>query len=210
MRKVASLCLSTILLAAHLACSDDPVTASFAVQLKWMPAVTPCDFKSTIGANMDAVLDIGGHNRCELDVDPSTLVVSGECDEITIGIIRPLGLEYSWTEADLAETAHLAYLIGMADLRKETLASDTTEVEVNLTGDGVSSALLDEEQEALDLPDVAPGVDDCRNIVDEKEKDFCRAKAWGKDQITERGINFDKDGDDQSNLQEACNDTLWE
>ena len=57
-------------------------------------ALSSCVQHDTIGSDLVAILEIQGHDPCDLAVDPATLTASGTCGNTTVGIVRPLGLGY--------------------------------------------------------------------------------------------------------------------
>jgi hypothetical protein len=183
------------------ACGSSEPEMTFATSIKWAPQVPCTQGEAALGANMQAVLDIGGHEPCNLDINPTTLEATGECERITIGIVRPLGLGYVYPDGD--DLIPLAYVIGWVDLGKDTL-DNRSNVEVPLAADGVTSEQVDTNEGIAALPEE----DDCAGLVDENERRLCIAKAWAEDRLSERLTNFDIDTDTESNLVEACNNTL--
>lgn len=197
------LLLSPLLLTA--ACGDSEPEMTFATTIQWSPQIECAAGEAALGLNMRAILDIGGHEPCDLEVNSTTLEVSGECQRITIGIVRPLGLGYWYPNPGNDNLEALAYVIGWVDLGKETL-DNRSNVEVPLNADGISSEQVDTNDEITALPQE----DDCAGLVDDNERHLCTAKAWARDRLTERLTNFDIDSDTESNLAEACANTLFD
>lgn len=197
MRKIAI--LATL---ACCACGGGDATVSFDTRVEW-PLIDPCNARDSL-MEMQAVLDIGGHSSCALHVN-SDLSASGECSGITRGLVRPLGLGYWLPDPDAALVA-LAYVIGWVDLRTETLGANITAVDVSLVADGVTGTQVDRDTELNDLP--GPDVD-CRALTQAPERNLCEAEAWARQLLEQDSVNFDRDNDSQSNLQEACNGTIF-
>lgn len=189
------------------ACGDPTPEMSFATTIQWAPQIACLAGKATLGADMVAILEIGGHDPCTLEVNADTLESSGVCEQITIGIVRPLALGYRIPNpAD--ELVDLAYIIGSVDLSKETLGTRTN-VDVNLVPDGVTGVEIYTDDEFTALP----GEDDCASLVDEVERTLCISEAWAANQLSppiRAAADFDIDNDTEPNLVEACNGTLFD
>jgi len=102
------------------ACGSSEPEMTFATSIQWAPQIACSAGEANLGLNMRAILDIGGHEPCDLDINPTTLEATGECERITIGIVRPLGLGYFFPDSS-QDLVALAYMIGWVDLGKETL-----------------------------------------------------------------------------------------
>jgi hypothetical protein len=212
-RRKLSLALAAVL-PSVIGCgsSAEPETR-MAVQIPFAVPLGSCPQRADIGLTMQAVLEIGGHEPCPLTVDKATLAVSGDCDRITVGIVRPLGLSYWLPNPSTSDPAALAYIISWVDLRKEHLGDATTEVAVNMTPDvpivATSVAeLLSTNNDVQSLRDDAA----CTAITEDKPLQLCKAEAWAKGQFqTKQPINFDIDApaDNVANIVEACNGTLF-
>ncbi len=193
------------------ACGNGTPEMTFATSIAWAPQVDCSAGQEALGANMRAILDIGGHEPCDLQVNSATLTVSGECERITIGIVRPLGLGYWYQAAPADDPEPLAYIIGWVDLGKDSLDERTT-IPVALTGDGTRSVQVDTEDEYAALREPPPSEPNyCQNLTDGRDtnRNLLCAESWGRSQLAGRGANFDRDNDTESNLVEACNGTLF-
>jgi hypothetical protein len=199
-----------MLTAFAASCGSEPagqIDLSFSAPSQLPLTNCPAGARSRIGASLQAVLAIGGHDPCQLVVDPSTLAVSGVCDPITVGIVRPLGLSYWLPVGSTSDLAALAYIISWVDLRKETLGDTTAEVTVDLTPNGVVAKLLSTD---LDVQNLRAGTA-CTAITDDATLQMCKAEAWAKELFKTEPILFDIDTplDGVPNIVEACNGTLF-
>jgi hypothetical protein len=174
------------------ACGDaEPVVLDAAIPLT-SAISSECGDPSGL-AGMDAVLWIGGHPDCDLDVDQTTFEASGSCGELRTGIDRPLVLVYF-----MPSPYHvLAYLVGWVDLRREALPTTTDAgIDVVIGAEGTPVILNDTDMMALPeaySKDAAP-------------ED--RAKAYTRERFLDAGVSLDTDADGCTNLEEACNGTL--
>lgn len=189
--------LSVLLLTA---CGDIASEVSFATTIQWSALVECSAGQTAIGQNMRAILDIGGHEPCDLTVNPITLEATGQCERITIGIVRPLGLGYWYPDSDDALQA-LAYVVGWVDLKN---VDNQDNIDVPLLGDGTSSVQIDTNAETEALPTE----EECDTVVEVEARNLCSAQAWARDRLALE--DFDIDNDDLSNLEEACANTLFE
>ncbi len=177
--------------------------ATMAVALPLPMPLASCPERTALGLALEAVLEIGGHDACSLAVDPTTLQATGNCNAITVGIVRPLGLRYGYLDSDNPSIA-LGYLLGFVDLRLESLASVTTEVTVNLDPNSGAAKFLTVDADVDALRPRSACVD-----LSEVEVNLCAAEAWAKNRFdNELQIDFDSNDDGQNNLTEACNGTL--
>lgn len=206
----ATLMVLVLLVALVAGCGSEPareLDLSFRAPSQLPLTNCPPAQRTDIGLNMTAVLEIGGHEPCPLTVDLSTLAVSGVCEPITIGIVRPLGLSYWLPNPSSSELAALAYIVSWVDLRKEKLGDSTSEVAIDLTPDGLAAELLTSN---LDVQNLAVGTT-CAVLADDAAVQMCRAEAWAGELFKNLPINFDIDtpADGVPNIVEACNGTLF-
>jgi hypothetical protein len=143
--------------------------------------------------DMAATLDVSGHEPCTLHV-ADDLVVQGDCT-VTIGTVRSLGLSYALQEMTLA------YVIGWVDLTKDALGEDATELTVDLTGVGNTSAQVDTDAEL----DALPGDNDSCPSAAGATRHLCEAKKWARQRLEKAGTSFNVSADGTSNLVAACN-----
>ena len=211
MRSIAVL---PLVLAAGLGASGgcssaDPEETQIAFHLPFQMALGGCSNTDRF-VGMTAILNVAGYDArpCSLDVAPTTLEVSGTCDDITVGVVRQLGLGYWLPHPDPnpldVKPAALAYIIGWVDLRIEHIGDTTTEVPASMTPDGVSAKRLTTNLDVESLRDDAA----CAMITDDAAKQLCAAEAWAKAEFATQ-LNFDIDSDTSANIVEACDGSLF-
>ncbi len=178
-------------------CGNDG-TEALQLSIPWQAGLS-CPQRTQMGAKMAAVLKIGGHNDCNLAVDAATLEVSGNCDTITTGTVRPLLLTYTYDDQPtLPSIIPLAYWISYVNLCDDHLSPDSREIEVVFGS--ASSKLVTTPSELAALPADTTTRPSCTDGLNE-------ALQWAKTQIEEMGGNLDKDLDNNSNLAEVCTGT---
>ncbi|MBI3178885.1 MAG: hypothetical protein HYZ27_04450 [Deltaproteobacteria bacterium] len=195
-----------VLVFAVAGCAGPEPVDAFAVHVSWQALPFACPQRSTIGAQMEAHLEVSGNFApCPLAVNTTTLTVSGSCPEIIIGCYRPLAIAYSYNDG-VNPSVPLAYLIGAVDLREDALSGDGDAVTVNLVADGVSGELLYEDAAVAALPD-ATDVPPCSQPG---PRDLDDVRMWAKEHLTNEQVRFDVDVDNTANLEEACAGTIFQ
>lgn len=180
---------------ALAACSEPSPPATFSINIPWTAAAAQCTDTSGDLAGLRASLEISSYPFCELAINPTTLAAYGSCADIQVGEVRSLAVIYRVVpiEAGVQPTV-IAFHIGYVDLTGDDLADD---VSVALAHDGTSGHLVRTTNELLALP-VANGTE------------LREAETWLSALAAERGYNLDADDDNCSNIDEACNNTLFE
>lgn len=181
----------TVALLATVACGSQP-DIGMSISLPWRSPLT-CGDKGQL-ATLRATVLIGGHADCTLDV-AIDLRVSGSCEEIAGGTIRPLVLLY--TLPDPASTdveVALQYIIRSVDL------SDSPE-DAAVTFGSSNSLIIYRQSQLEQLPDSEADVTD--------PNDLDRASIWAKSSLSLRGLTLDQDGDGEPNIAEACSAQLF-
>ncbi|MEE2959200.1 MAG: hypothetical protein VYA34_00540 [Myxococcota bacterium] len=192
------------------ACSDETtVDVQFNLPL---PSQFPIDAVSCLQpGNLDGLkarLWVSGHTRseldgayCELEVDASTLEVTGVCPEVTAATERFFAIEYYVEPMTI-----LGYLVSYLDFTGNLLATGTETVNLDMDSVGIFvSNMYDIVHELKDRGQInvsAPGM-----------TPLDRASAWlrhdvigcqvGSDCEPQRLI-LDADGDSCANLGELC------
>jgi hypothetical protein len=170
--------------------------AEMSFSLPWRSAAgSPCS-ESTLATNIDglgvtmkATLSIGGgFNNCPLNVDPSTLAVSGSCPNITVGLVRPLMVSYGLPDPiNSAHLAYLAYLFGYVDLRPTTIGDNPSTVAVDMTNgpnthEVITQGEFDSLKDQSGNKTLAPPCDD--NCVNNNACDWlCDSEVLEKDYV---------------------------
>jgi hypothetical protein len=167
-------------------CGGNP-TLSLRTNLE--SALDQCNNNDTLASEMEATLDISGHEQCQLSVAQG-LEVQGDC-EVTIGAVRFLGLAYHWQDM------MLAYVIGWVDLRKDALGEGATELDVALGGDDRSTQVDTNDE----LDQLSADTAECSE-AEGAAGNLCNAGAWAKNLLA--SVDFDVDNDGDSNLTDAC------
>ncbi len=180
-----------LVLALGGACGASEQEAGFEIAIPWI-AAQECQNSNGL-AGMEAVLRVGDHtDECALSVNPD-LTIHGSCEEITVGIVRPLVLVYLLRDS-MKPPAPLVYDIGWVDLRQQALGDQAT-VKVALgKNDGINSHMVYTPSEINALPGLQA------TTITNLEM----AEQWAKDQIKIKGETLDRDCDGIPNLTEVC------
>ena len=190
---------------------DDERQTQMAIEIPFAVPLSSCPQRAALGLTLKASLTVGGFDDspCPLDVDPSSLAVSGTCDGIKIRIVRPLGLSYWVPNPSTSESVALAFIVGSVDLREESLGDTATEVSVDLTPDVPITATSVAELLTTNA-DVQNLRNTCTTITDDIPLQLCNAEVWARGTyFAANPANFDIDNDNESNIIEACNGTLF-
>jgi hypothetical protein len=158
-----------------------------------------CPQRAIIGPELSVRVEIGGYSSCELEVDDSDLTASGVCGNIVAGTARPLVLIYEQTRAGFGLPRQLAYWLSFVQL-----CGDVDRiVDVSLDNDGVNDQLYYLQGDVAALP-VGASPRSC-------DFDLETARRWLQSLLAEDFPDFtlDTDSDTTSNLEEACNNTLF-
>jgi hypothetical protein len=212
--------MATLLAGLLAACGASDRTEEIGVALPWRGELVSCQERSAIGQELQAILEIGGHDPCPLSVDASSLRASGSCKGITAGIVRPLGLGYWLPEPGAGTLVPIAYLISWVDLRRDALEAGSDQVRATLAIDDTNSSFIYRDSEIDELP--APDEPNPHSETDAAQFNLFNARQWARCQLeaplwkdcssdTARVVTFQRRSatDSQTNLEEACAGTLW-
>jgi hypothetical protein len=142
---------------------------------------------------LKAFAAIGGHPDCELEVGADRKPV-GTCADITVGLTRPICIVY-YEEGTSARANQLAFLAGAVDLRREKLSGSPEQVQVTIGK--ADTTYVGSPADIAALPD-----------EDEVDSDLDLGRNFCKKLIEEKGFGLDCDGDETTNIDEWCSDTL--
>ncbi len=207
-RTALALCLSAGLLTS---CGAGREVTALSLEIPFLAQINPCTLAANLGQNMRAILEIGGHEPCPLTINSADLSARGECERITIGIVRPIGLGY-WlpNPVQTTELVPLAFVIGWVNLEKEALEAGATSVTAVLDPSDPNVVQVDSDSELAALPTDT----DCLPLTDPDELESCDAQVYFKEAMVADGVHFDFEpggvGDGISNIREACDGTLFQ
>ena len=192
-----------VLIIVSSACAPSP-TLHMTFSLPAPLAAADCVSSEAAPPNLKAALRVGGgYPDCPMVVSTTDSTVSGTCEDIQVGIVRPLMMVYT-SEPDASKSAHLAFHVGFIDLRPDNIDAGTTSVQLTLDDDDTKSEIAYYSAQILDMPGKD---DDVSSLLDE-------GRQWARAEIEdlERSgdpDSLDSDMDGCPNLVEACNDELF-
>ena len=169
--------------------------------------ITACAEQSTVAPGLDVAASIRTGDSCEFTVNPDTLTTSGSCADVETGSVEPFVVIYSVEDPVSYEHAALAYLVASVDLTTQSIGSGAS-VSIDLLADGVASVQLNTNAEMVGL--CAVGTSGCNDVA-ALARNLCFAECTLAGGWVLGGSNppFDRDSDGTSNLQEACDGTLF-
>lgn len=185
-----------LLLALATGCGTDHGPTNMQVSVPWTAATGHCSSVSSDLARLGAVLEVSAHSPCQLAINASTLAASGTCEGIAPGLVRPLMIMYTVSAPSGGVAEPVAFHLGYLDLTPATLGGDET-ASISLANDGVRGRLVRTEADIAALPASS-------------NEHLRYAETWFDDVAAARKYGLDADDDNCSNLDEACNDTLYE
>ena len=158
----------------------------------------PADFQELLTAE----LRIGGHSPCPLDVDAADGTVSGACEEITSGIVRPLALVWGLPPPATGPVVRLSYHVTYVDLRDEAVEAGVNEIAIEFPNDGTEGIAWWHPDHVADIPVPESNSSSCQGA-----ECLAVAQSWAEGETLIEGDPIpllDHDGDGCPNLSEAC------
>jgi hypothetical protein len=191
------------------ACGEEvappPVTLQMTVPFP-APTINPCDQKSVIASELRVSFHIGGNYSDVLTTSGSDLSAEGGIDDIQPGLVRPVMLIYEQSRDGFVTARQLAYWLTTVDLCLDSVPAAVT---VTFPNDGIRGQLfyLQSEVEALPSGDSSPSCDDGLDEAKEWMQDLFFGDTPADAPL--RNYDLDFDNDTVSNLDEACDNTLF-
>lgn len=181
---------------AILCCCGEPAPTQVTVLPPALAEAAGCP-AATFGSAARATLHVSGNFApCALTTDAAGQM-TGECPDIPAGVVRQLVLAYALAEAgDPNRTVPLLYLFRALDLTPAALAGESRRLEVRFD----EAASVGSVKNADDLAGLAGS--DSTEAGDRATRDFARVVIGNED------LDFDDDG--CANLDEACNNHLFD
>ena len=170
--------------------------------------INSCAEQTTVASELQVKGFVLPGNDCDLAVNPNTFTTSGSCVNVWTGGLSSLIVWYSLADPVSSTESLVAFLVGGVDLTTQGIGSADT-VSVDVPADGVSSAQLNTNAELIGLCDTS-GVAGCVQLP-ASAQGLCLAKCRLQAllSISANEAPFDLDSDGTSNLQEACDGTLF-